>query len=103
MISSTTSTVTRSAAPTTRQADATISSQAVTQDNTNDEADWDADDVVWSNATFTTAARYGVIYRDTGTPSTSPVIAYIDFQSDQSPSASDFTVEIHADGIASLS
>src|SRR5216117_1269938 len=37
----------------------------------------DAADTTWTNVTFTT--RYAVIYKSTGTASTSPLIAYIDF------------------------
>ena len=80
---------------------ATLASKAVTQDNTNDLAKFDADDVTWSTATIT--ARGAVLYKDTGTPGTSPVIAYIDFGSDKSSSADDFTIQWHADGILTLS
>jgi len=78
----------------------TLANATVTQDNTNDRAAFDADDVVWANATVT--ARYAVIYKDTGTPSTSPLIAYIDFGSDKSSSAADFTIQWNADGIFTL-
>lgn len=57
----------------------------------------DAADVTWSSSTIT--ARYGVIYKDTGTPSTSPLIAYIDFGEDMSSSSSDFTISWNASGI----
>ncbi len=51
----------------------------------------------WNPATFT--ARYGVIADTTpGTAATNPLIACIDFQADQSPSAAAFTITLDADG-----
>ena len=61
---------------------------------------WDADNTSWTSATFTT--RYGVIYKDTGTASTSPLIAYIDFGSDQSPSDQSFNINWNASGIINV-
>lgn len=50
----------------------------------------DADDAVWTGATFT--ARRAVIYKDTGSAATSPLIGWVDFGADQSPSSQDFTI-----------
>lgn len=52
---------------------------------------YDSADTVWSGATIT--ARYAVVYKSTGTPSTSPLIALIDFGSDKSSSGGDFTIQ----------
>lgn len=76
---------------------ATLANQAVTQDNTNDRAVFDADDVTWSASTIT--ARYAILYKSTGTPSTSPLICYFDFGSDKSSSNADFTIQWNAVGI----
>jgi hypothetical protein len=47
---------------------------------------------VWSGpCTFT--ARYAVIYKDTGVDSTSLLIAYLDFGSDQVVSSGSFTID----------
>ena len=78
----------------------TLGTKSVTQDNTNDVATFDAADVTWTTATFT--ARYAILYKDTGTPSTSPLIAQFDFGSDQSPSGVDFTLVWNANGIMDL-
>jgi hypothetical protein len=75
----------------------TLANQAVTQDNTNDRAVFDADDVTWSSSTIT--ARYAVLYKYTGTPATSPLICYFDFTSDKSSSNADFTIQWNAVGI----
>lgn len=58
---------------------------------------FDADDVVWSASTIT--ARYAVIYRDTGTASTSPLIAYVDFGADVSSTGAAFTITWDSAGI----
>ena len=79
---------------------ATLANGAVTQDNTDDEGVFDADDVVWSNSTIT--ARGAVIYKDTGTASTSPLICYIDFGADKSSESADFTLEWNAEGILNI-
>jgi hypothetical protein len=52
-----------------------------TQDNTNNRAIYAATD--FSQSALTTAFRYAVIYKSTGTPSTSPLICVIDFGSTQ--------------------
>jgi len=56
-----------------------------------------ADNVTWSNSTIT--ARYAVIYKDTGTPSTSPLLACVDFGSNYASSNGNFTIQWDATGI----
>ena len=73
---------------------------AVSQDNDNDRAKFDADDVVWTVATIT--ARAAVIYKSTGDSSTSTLIAYIDFGQDYSTTGADFTIEWDSEGILYL-
>lgn len=60
----------------------------------------DAADVTWSTSTIT--ARYAVVYKDTGSGATSPLLCYIDFGSDQISSAGDFTITFNASGIAEV-
>lgn len=79
---------------------ATLGTKSVTVDDTDDEGVFDAQDVTWSSSTIT--ARYAVIYKDTGTPSTSPIIAILDFSTDQSSSSGDFTISWNAEGILNL-
>lgn len=62
----------------------------VTQDNANDEIDIVLPGTSWSSSTIT--ARAAVYYRDTGTPATSELIAYIDFGSDIVSSNGTFTL-----------
>jgi hypothetical protein len=80
---------------------ATLGTVTVTLDTTNDRVDIDAADTTWSSSTIT--ARAAVIYKSTGTASTSPLIAYIDFSTDQVSSNGTFTISWNAAGIIRLS
>lgn len=80
---------------------ATLSGVSVTQDDTNNLAYLDASDVSWATSTITNA-RYAVIYKDTGVPATSPILAVIDFGSNKSSSADTFLISWSASGIVSL-
>ncbi|MBS4082927.1 MAG: hypothetical protein KGZ73_05200 [Rhizobiales bacterium] len=79
---------------------ATLANKAVTADNTDNEGVFDADDVTWSSSTIT--ARGAVIYKSTGTASTSKLIAYVDFGSDKTSTAGNFTIQWNAEGILNL-
>lgn len=76
---------------------ATLASKTLTVDTTNDRCKFDAADVSWDPSTIT--ARAAILYKSTGTASTSPLIAYFDFASDKSSSNAEFTITWHADGI----
>lgn len=71
-----------------------LTTKAVTQAATTD---WDADDTVWSSATFT--ARYGIIVDITATNN---LVALIDFGTDKTVTAGTFTIQWHTDGIITL-
>lgn len=79
---------------------ATLTTPTVTADNTNDRGVFDADDVTWATSTIT--ARGAVIYKSTGTGSTSPLIAYIDFGADKVSTAGSFVIQWNASGILLL-
>lgn len=72
--------------------------------STNDTTDvgiFDASDS--SVTTFTGTFRYGVVYKDTGTPSTSPIICVVDFTgADVSATAGTVTITWASGGILSL-
>ncbi|HDH51211.1 MAG TPA: hypothetical protein ENH31_00305 [Nitrospirae bacterium] len=76
---------------------AALANKTVTQDNTDDEGVFNADDVTWPDSTIT--ARGAVVYKDTGTPATSPVLCYIDFGADKSSNAGNFVIQWNAEGI----
>jgi len=80
----------------------TLASTAVTTVTTND-AMYDAANVTWSsNASGFSTARYAVIYKSTGTDSTSPLLGYIDFVSNQDNVNNDLTIKWNTSGILQL-
>jgi hypothetical protein len=79
---------------------ASLANKAVTADNTDNEGVFDADDVTWSTSTIT--ARGAVLYKSTGTASTSALICYLDFGSDKISSSGNFTISWGAEGILNL-
>lgn len=76
---------------------ATLANKAVTYTAGTNTMKFDADDTVWSASTIT--ARYAVIYRDTGTAATSPLIGYVDFGADVSSTADAFTITWDSAGV----
>ena len=60
----------------------------------------DAADTTWASSTIT--ARYAVIYDSTGTSSTSALIGYVDFGSDQASTNGNFTITWDATGIVRI-
>ncbi len=73
---------------------ATLANKSVTEDDGNDRVAFDADDVVWSNATIT--ARYAVVYDDT--LADDPLLFCYDFEEDKSSSGANFTFAFNAAG-----
>jgi hypothetical protein len=79
----------------------TLASCTVAYDGASNTLKLDATDVSWTSATFT--ARYAVIYDDTpSTSATKPLIGYIDFGADQSPSNGTLAITFDAAGIATV-
>jgi hypothetical protein len=66
----------------------TLTSKTATRTSGN--TVYTAANATWSGATFTT--RYAVVYKDTGVSSTSPLICYFDFGTDQSPAGVNYTL-----------
>ncbi|RMH18227.1 MAG: hypothetical protein D6698_07355 [Gammaproteobacteria bacterium] len=78
----------------------TLTTKTATYDSATNTIKLDAADVTWASSTIT--ARYAVVYKDTGVSTTSPLICYIDFVSDQSSSSGDFTITWDANGIINV-
>lgn len=75
-----------------------LGSKALTYDGASNTVRMDAADAAW---TFTASktARIAVIWKDTGTAATSPLIGYVDFVTDQTTSGN-FTIQWDAtDGV----
>ncbi len=79
----------------------TLTSKTATRNDGTDQITLDAADVSWPNSTITNA-RHAVVYRDTGTPSTSYLVAAYDFGVDKSSSNDTFTFTINAAGLIIL-
>lgn len=79
---------------------ATLASKTTTQDNTDDEAVFDAADVTWTTSSIT--ARAAILYEYTGVTSTSPLIAYIDFGADKTSDGGTFQITFNAEGIVNI-
>lgn len=61
---------------------------------------FDGNDVTWlQSATGFSTARYAILYKDTGTAATSPLIGYIDFTADKGNVTGDLTVQWGAGGV----
>lgn len=76
----------------------TLTSKTVTYNAASNTLTLDCADPAWTASTIT--ARYLVFYKDTGTASTSPLIAYVDFGEDRSTGATTFTYVVPTTGIA---
>jgi hypothetical protein len=61
---------------------ATLTTQTATYDATSNTVRLKADNTIWASATLTW--RYAIVYKSTGTASTSPVWGYVDFGGDES-------------------
>lgn len=76
----------------------TLTNKTVTYDAATNTFIFDADDVVIANSTIT--ARYAVVYdASPSTNATRPLIGYVDFSSDQSSTAGNFTITWDSSGI----
>lgn len=79
---------------------ATLASKTATYDSATNVVILDAADTTWASSTIT--ARYAVVYGSTGTASTSPLIGYVDFGSDQSSTSGNFTITWDSTGIVRI-
>lgn len=80
---------------------ATLAGATVTQDNTDDEGVFDANDSAWT-ITTTVQPRYAIIYKSTGTASTSPLICYIDFGQTYTINNGTLTLTYNVEGIINI-
>lgn len=80
---------------------AALTNASVTVDDTNDRAEFDANDTVWTITGSLTAAA-AIVYKDTGSAASSPLLAYFDFGQDETATDGDFTIEWNAEGILQL-
>jgi hypothetical protein len=79
----------------------TLSSKTAAYSSGTNTLTLDAADPTWATVSIA-EIRYVVFYIDTGTPATSPLISYMDFEANYAPSAQSFTVTIPGTGIVTL-
>lgn len=78
----------------------TLASKTATYDSGTNVIVLDAADTTWASSTIT--ARYAVVYDSTGTSSTSALIGFVDFGSDQSSTNGNFTITWDSTGIVRI-
>lgn len=75
----------------------TLGSKTVVYSGASNKLVLDAADAAWTTATFT--ARYAIVYKDTGSAATSPLMGYVDFGGDQTVTGATFTIVWDVDGV----
>lgn len=78
----------------------TLGSKTLTYTGGTNTVAFDAADAAWTTVSFT--ARTAVVYKSTGTSSTSHLFSYVDFGADQTVSSGNFSVVWAAAGIATI-
>lgn len=81
---------------------ATVSGKSVTKNTSTDKGIFDCADPTWTADGTGFTARYAVLYKDTGDPSTSPLIAYWDFGGDQNPVSIAFNLIVNVAGLLNI-
>jgi hypothetical protein len=76
-------------------------SKTITYDGGSNEVRLDAGNTTWVSSSIA-SATFAMVYKDTGTASTSPLIGYIDFGGAQSSSSGDFTLTYDSTGVFKL-
>ena len=69
---------------------ATLASKTTNYDSATNTFSLRAGATSWTTASFT--ARYAVLYKDTGTGSTSPLLGYVNFGGDETVTSGTFTI-----------
>lgn len=78
---------------------ATLAGKAVSYDGTSNEFRFVFTDPSWGPGATISGIRVAVIYKDTGTASTSPVLGYAVLDGDQSVSNGTFTLDVDATAV----
>jgi len=78
-----------------------LGNKSVTRDTGNNQVELDADDEVFSSLDVVNPYS-AIVYRDTGTPATSPLIAYFDTDFPFTANGGDVTISFGADGVVKL-
>lgn len=68
----------------------------------SNELRFDADNVVWDATGGALTAAFAVVYKDTGTAGTSPLLGWVDFEGDVTATNDTFTVTWDATGVLKM-
>lgn len=74
-----------------------LGSRAISLDAANNYIQLTGGNVSWTTSTLT--ARYAIVYKDTGTAATSPLLGFVNFGADMSSSAGTFAINWDATGV----
>jgi hypothetical protein len=77
-----------------------LGTKSVTYDTASNETRLIAANSQWTSASFT--ARIAVVYKDTGTAATSPLLGWVDFGADETIASGTFTIQWDATGVLKL-
>jgi len=80
---------------------AALAGKTVTYNTTTNTTTWDANDPTWATTTIT-QIRFAVFYLDTTVDATSPLISYMDLESNYAPAAQSFTITLPGTGICTF-
>lgn len=78
---------------------ATLGTKSVSYDTASDEVRLICADIAWGPGATFGPFQKAVIYKDTGSPATSPVLGYITFDAAQSVSNGTYTIDVDATGL----
>lgn len=78
---------------------ATLGTKSVSYNAATNETRLICADIVWGPGATFGPFRKGIIYKDTGSAATSPLMGYITFDADQSVSNGTFTIDVDATGL----
>jgi hypothetical protein len=77
-----------------------LGTKSVTYDTATNETRLIAANSQWTTATFTTAIA--VVYKDTGTGTTSPLLGWVDFGGNETVTTGTFTIQWDATGVLKI-
>lgn len=80
-----------------------LANASAAQDDTGDQAKYDADDTVFASLAAGDQPDAAIIYRDVGTSETDDLIAYCPLTSPPAPDGNNYTIVWSADGVFKIS
>ncbi len=79
-----------------------LAGESVTEDDTGDQALYDATDTVFTSLAAGDLPDAAIVYRNVGTPATDDLIAYCSLTTPPAPDGNNYTIVWNADGVFKL-